>query len=69
MTGELAEVNEVFEPGDQFSFEKEMFRTTEDRNVKKLLAFHDRLEELMNSLANINNITEDELEAEGEQED
>ena len=41
-----------------------MFRETKDENVKKLLAFHDELEELMNSLANINAITEEELEDE-----
>lgn len=64
MTGEYAEVNQLFESGDQFRFDKEMFRDTKDQNVKKLLAFHDELEELMNSLANINAIKEEELEDE-----
>ena len=64
MTGDFAEVNEVFEPGDEFQFDLEMFRETEDINLKKLIAFFDELENLMNSLANINALTEEELEDE-----
>lgn len=64
MTGEFLEINSVFEAGDEFEFDKEMFRESKDENVKKLIAFHDELEDLMNSLANINGITEEELEDE-----
>ena len=62
MTGDYAEVNSVFEEGDEFQFDLEMFRESEDINLKKLIAFYDELENLMNSLANINAITEEELE-------
>ncbi|SLJ99841.1 hypothetical protein SAMN05660445_02280 [Salegentibacter salarius] len=62
MTGEYAEVNTVFKPGDTYKFDLEQFRGTKDNNLKKLLTFFDEMENLMNSLANINGITEEELE-------
>ena len=64
MTGEYSEVNTVFKPGDTYKFDLEQFRGTKDNNLNKLLAFFDELENLMNSLANINRITEEELEEE-----
>lgn len=62
MTGELEDINNTFKAGDNFQFDKEMFRDCKDQNVNKLIAFHDDLEDLMNSLANINNLKEEELE-------
>jgi hypothetical protein len=62
MTGELAEVNKVFAVGDTYNFDIEQFKGTPDTNLNKLIAFYDELENLMNSLANINAITEEELE-------
>ena len=62
MTGEHENINSVFKAGDTFQFDKEMFRDSKDENVNKLIAFHDELENLMNSLANINNIMEEELD-------
>jgi hypothetical protein len=62
MAGDYAEVNEVFEEGDNFKFDLEMFRKTGDQNLNKLISFFDELEVLMNSLANINGITEEELD-------
>ncbi len=67
MTGELAEVNKVFAVGDTYNFDVEQFRGTPDVNLNKLLDFYDELEDLMNSLANINVITEEELEDEDEE--
>ena len=61
MTGEYSEVNTVFKPGDTYKFDLEQFRGTQDNNLNKLLTFFDELENLMNSLANINGITEEEL--------
>ena len=63
MAGDFAEVNEVFEAGDEFQFDLEMFRETKDINLQKLIAFFDQLETLMNSLATINGLTEAELDA------
>lgn len=64
MTGEYAEINNAFEPDDTFKFELEQFRGTKDVNLNKLIAFFDELENVMNSLANINAITEEELKDE-----
>mgnify|MGYP006896886175 CR=1 FL=1 len=62
MTGEWAEVNKVFVVGDTYNFDVEQFRGTPDTNLNKLIDFYDELENQMNSLANINVITEKELE-------
>ena len=62
MTGPLVEINETFKKDDQFQFDKEMFRETKDQNLNLLLELHDRLEDTMNSFANINNITQEELD-------
>ncbi|WP_300436599.1 hypothetical protein [Christiangramia sp.] len=62
MTGEMEEINEIFEKDDQFQFDKEMFRGTKDQNLNLLLELHDNLEDTMNSFANINNITQKELD-------
>ncbi len=64
MTGEFVEINEAFYPGDMYSFNLEQFRGTEDANLNLLLKLFDELENTMNSLANINGITEEELEDE-----
>ena len=46
-----------------------MFRDSADVNVQKLLTFHNDLENVMNSLATINNISEEELDALEDDED
>ena len=62
MLGEFAEVNKVFEPGENYRLDLDQFRGTNDTNLNLLLTFYDQLEDLMHSLANINGITEEELE-------
>ncbi len=62
MTGELEDINSTFKAGESFQFDKEMFRDSIDENVIKLITFHDDLEDVMNSLANINGLTEEELD-------
>ncbi|MGB8375162.1 MAG: hypothetical protein WCE57_07575 [Salegentibacter sp.] len=64
MLGEFAEVNKVFREGDTFKFDLEMFRASKDQNLQLLLEFFDQLENVMNKLANLNAITEEELEDE-----
>jgi hypothetical protein len=61
MAGDYAEVNQVFEEGESFKFDLEMFRKTEDQNLQKLVSFFDELDALMNTLVNINGITEEEI--------
>ena len=62
MTGEMANINKTFIVGDTYNFDVEQFRGTTDINLNKLIGFYDELENLMNSLANINGITEEELD-------
>lgn len=62
MLGQLAEVSKVFAVGDTNNFHIEQFRGTKDANLNMLIDFFDTLEDLMNSLTNINTITEEELE-------
>ena len=69
MLGELAEVNKVFAVGDTYNFDIEQFRGTPDTNLTLLVDFFDKLEDLMNSLANINAITEEELDEFEEEDD
>jgi len=69
MTGELEEINKVFAIGDTYNFDIEQFRGTPDVNLNMLIDFFDKLEDLMNSMANINAITEEELEEFEDEED
>ncbi len=62
MSGELKEINEVFEIGDTYNFNIEHLKGTNDTNLNKLLELYNQLENLMNSIANINAIKERELE-------
>lgn len=62
MTGKLEDINSTFKPGETSQFDKEMFWDSRDQNVNKPIDFDDDLENLMNSLANINALTENELE-------
>lgn len=64
MNGEYEEIGKSFQAGDTYSFDIEQFKGTQDVNLNKLIQFYDELEELMNSLANINAITEEELDIE-----
>ena len=62
MAGELQEIDRVFEEGEVYNFEIEHLKSTNDINLTKLIEFHEQLDNLMNSIANINTIKESELE-------
>lgn len=62
MSGELKEIQDAFQVGDSYHFEIEQFQDLEDVNVKQLVNLYDRLEEVMNSIANLNGITEEDLD-------
>ena len=62
MLGEYVEVNKTFVEGDTFRFNLEMFRDSKDQNLLMLFELFDKLEDTMNSIANINGFTEEELE-------
>lgn len=61
MAGELKEINEAFTPGEIYHFDMEQFKGTNDTNLNKIIDFYEELETLMNSIANINSIKEDDL--------
>ena len=67
MQGDLADISHSFQVGDSYQFEMEQFRDSRDPNVQLLVAFHDQLEETMDTLANINVITQQELEKAAEE--
>jgi len=62
MLGNLAHISHSFQEGESYHFEMQQFRDSKDENVLLLVGFVDRLEEVMNSLSNINILTEGELE-------
>lgn len=61
MNGEMKEIDDAFEEGDIYQFDMDQFRGTKDVNLEKIGEFYDQLENLMNSLANINAIKEEDL--------
>lgn len=62
ISGEMKEINEAFEVGDIYNFDIEQFKGSNDINLNKLITFYEDLENLMDSIANINAITEEDLE-------
>lgn len=62
MSGEFKEVNESFEIGDSFEFEWGYFENCADVNLAKLLETHHSISATLESLININNIKEEELD-------
>lgn len=66
MTGELKDLKEAFDIGDTYNIDIEQFKGTNDVNLNRLIEFYEELENLMNSMANINAITEEDLEDENE---
>jgi len=61
MNFEQSEINNMFEASDTYAFQIEHFMESKDPNVTKLVEFYEELENLMNFMANINAITEEEL--------
>ena len=66
MNGELKDMNGAFDIGDTYNFDMEQFKGTNDVNLNRLIGFYEELENLMNSMANINAIKEEDLADENE---
>lgn len=62
MAGELEDINDVFEEGDEYEFHIEHLEGSNDTNLNKFLELFEYLEIIMHTLANINAISENELE-------
>lgn len=62
MSGELKEVDALFEVGDALNLKRSDFADLPDRNVQITLAACDMIEDTISSLMNLNNITQAKLE-------
>jgi hypothetical protein len=58
MNGEYAELNESFDTGEFFYFEKNHFRDCEDINLMKLYEMVDHIDQTYASLVNLNGFDE-----------
>ena len=61
MHGEFADINDIFEPGDEHIFELEHFDNSRDVNLQELVNFQKTIEALTDRLININAVKEAEI--------
>lgn len=66
MSGENKALNDKFEAGDEVRFNMEDLESVNDANVQKLVGLLNSMEETMNSLANLNGLSEEDLEGNGD---
>ena len=64
MAGELNDINEVFDIGDEYEFEFNHLDTSNDLNVRKIVEVIKTLRSAIESLKNLNSVTDDELQDE-----
>ncbi|MEX0995932.1 MAG: hypothetical protein WDZ45_02650 [Flavobacteriaceae bacterium] len=62
MKGPLQKVNSVFREGDTYQFQIEQFKGTGDATLDLLIALNEKLDAVIDSLANLHTITENELD-------
>ena len=62
MSGEFAEVDALFEIGDELRLEIADFEKADDQNVQYLIRIFNLVTEVSRSIQNINNISNEELE-------
>ena len=61
LSGELSEIDEVFEVGDEYEFNLNHFKTSNDINVKQMSELIEKLRGTVEFLMNVNNIKENDL--------
>ncbi len=61
MSGELRDIDQAFEVGESFDFQLEHIKGTNDINLNKLISHYELIEDLLESLANVNGINEEDL--------
>ena len=66
MSGENKDLNDKFEAGDVVKFNMEDLESVNDANVQKLVGLLNSIEETMNSLADLNGLSEEDLERNGD---
>src|SRR5690554_698835 len=62
MAGEYKSISDTFSLGDSYEFDVLQFRDTDDVNLNRLLDVYDEMDAAMDSLINLNLITEEEIE-------
>ncbi|MBZ9632536.1 hypothetical protein LB465_17285 [Salegentibacter sp. LM13S] len=61
MTGELKHIDEAFDVGETFHFDIDQLKGSNDVNLNMIITHYEDLENMMESLANLNAITEEDL--------
>ena len=61
MIGELKHIDEAFDVGDTFNFDIDQLKGSNDVNLNLIITHYEDLENMMESLANLNAITEEDL--------
>lgn len=59
MTGDMKEIDEAFEVGDEFQFELESFEDGSDTNVNLLISLVKQIQDAHDAVCNLNNIAYD----------
>jgi hypothetical protein len=62
MTGDMKEIDDAFEVGDEFQFELESFEDNSDTNVNLLVNLVKQIQEVHDSICNLNSIAYDSEE-------
>lgn len=62
MSGEYKSISDSFSLGDSYEFDLLQFRDTDDASLNRLLDVYDEMDAAMDSLINLNVITEEEIE-------
>ena len=62
MSGEYKSISDTFSLGDSYEFDLLQFRDTDDASLNKLIDVYDEMDSAMDSLINLNVITDQEIE-------
>ncbi len=62
MSGEYKSISDTFSLGDSYEFDLLQFRDTDDASLNKLIDVYDEMDAAMDSLINLNVITDQEIE-------
>lgn len=61
MSGEMKEIENVFEIGEEYSFSLSHFKEVKDINVQKLVALCKQMEQTFFTIMDLNGISENEI--------
>jgi len=61
MSGEMKEIDEVFEIGDDYEFNMNHFKTSEDINIEQIVEAIEKIRSTVELLMNVNNITDNDV--------